>query len=349
MIGSDYYWDLVTGRVVKGDGGPTAIETWFGWVLSGPTGGVHEETTVNLVSSSHMLRVDIVAESEGLETELKRFWDLESLGISKEEHPVQQQFTQHIMFKHGRYEVRLPWKESHPHLPDNYDLCQRRLTGLLKRPSQDPEHLQQYDSVIRDQLSQGVVEEPTKSEGRRIHYLPHHGVVRHDKQTTKLRVVYDASARTTGPSLIDCLYTGPNFGQNILHILLRFRLHQVALIGDIEKAFLMVSVADCDRDVLRFLWTTDINSAEIRTKVFRFTRVVFGVSASPFLLNATIDHHMKKLRQVLGVSWDVERDHLLADVSGLAINTSLRNFADLCMWTTWLRVLQMLRLHTGSI
>ena len=104
--------------------------------------------------------------------------------------------------------------------------------------------------------------------------------------------MYDASARTTGPSLNDCLYTGPNFGQNILHILLRFRLHQVALIGDIEKAFLMVSVADCDRDVLRFLWTTDINSAEIRTKVFRFTRVVFGVSASPFLLNATIDHHM---------------------------------------------------------
>ena len=88
LIGSDYYWDLVTGRVVKGDGGgggATAIETRFGW-------------TVNLVSSSHMLRVAIVAESEGLETELKRFWNLESLGISKEEHPVQQQFTQHIMF-----------------------------------------------------------------------------------------------------------------------------------------------------------------------------------------------------------------------------------------------------------
>ena len=57
----------------------------------------------------------------------------------------------------------------------------------------------------------------------------------------------------------------------------------------------MVSAAECDRDVLRFLWTTDIATAEPRIKVFRFTRVVFGVSASPFLLNATIDHHMQKL------------------------------------------------------
>ena len=298
LIGSDFYWELVTGRVVKGDSGPAAIETRFGWVLSGPTEGLKEETAVNLVSSSHMLRVDYIAEPESLDAKLKRFWELESLGILKEEHPVQRQFTQRIAFRHGRYEVHLPWKEAHPHLPNNYELCQRRLTSLLKRLHQTPEHLQQYDSVIRDQLTQGIVEvvkEPMRSKSRRIHYLPHHGVVRHDKQTTKLRVVYDGSAKTSGPSLNECLYTGPNFGQNILHILLRFRLHQVALIGDIEKAFLMVSVADCDRDVLRFLWTADIKPAEPEIKVFRFTRVVFGVSASPFLLNATIDHHMQKL------------------------------------------------------
>ena len=71
-----------------------------------------------------------------------------------------------------------------------------------------------------------------------------HAVVRQDKQTTKLQVVYDASARSDGPSLNGCLYTGPNFGQSILDILLRFRLHNVALVGDMEKALLMVSVAE---------------------------------------------------------------------------------------------------------
>ena len=143
-----------------------------------------------------------------------------------------------------------------------------------------------------------VVADPSTFQEGRVHYLPHHAVVRHDKQTTKLRVVYDASARANGPSLNDCLYTGPNFGQSILDILLRFRLHRVALVGDVEKAFLMVSVADCDRDVLRFLWIKDVKEPQPEITVMRFTRVVFGVSASPFLLNATIDHHIKKYDSV---------------------------------------------------
>ena len=187
----------------------------------------------------------------------------------------------------------------HGRIPNNYSLCCKRLNGLLKRLSQNTDQLQQYDAVIQDQLCQGVVEvvnDPAEYKGGKLHYLPHHGVFRHDKLTTKLRVVYDASAKTDGPSLNDCLYTGPNFGQNILDILLRFHLQHVALIGDVEKAFLMVSVADCDRDVLRFLWISDVKQSIPEIIVLRFTRVVFGVSASPFLLNATIDHYMEKFR-----------------------------------------------------
>ena len=77
----------------------------------------------------------------------------------------------------------------------------------------------------------------------RVHYLPHHAVIRKDKTTTKVRVVYDASAKGGGPSLNECLHTGPKFEQRILDILLRFRTCKVVLTADIEKAFLMVSVA----------------------------------------------------------------------------------------------------------
>ena len=77
---------------------------------------------------------------------------------------------------------------------------------------------------------------------------------------------------------------------------MRFRLQQTALIGDIEKAFLMISVQERDRDSLRFLWT-DLNSEKIEPTPFRFTRVVFGVSSSPFLLNATINHQMESFRE----------------------------------------------------
>ena len=59
----------------------------------------------------------------------------------------------------------------------------------------------------------------------KIHYLPHHVVVHQDKQTTKARIVYDASARSDGPSLNDCLHAGPKFDQRIFDLLLRFRVH----------------------------------------------------------------------------------------------------------------------------
>ena len=153
-----------------------------------------------------------------------------------------------------------------------------------------------YDSIIKDQLNRGIVEvvkDLSVHDEDHVHYLPHHGVVRQDKATSKLRIVYDASAKSSGPSLNDCLYTGPSFGQSIFNILLRFRLHRVALAGDIEKAFLMVSVECKDRDCLRFLWVRDVKDETPEVIILRFTRVVFSVSSSPFLLNATVNHHME--------------------------------------------------------
>ena len=126
----------------------------------------------------------------------------------------------------------------------------------MKRLRQNPALLERYNAVIREQLQRGIVEvvndEASSTTDKRIHYLPHHPVVREDKATSKVRVVYDASSRSTGPSLNDCLHTGPSFGQHIFDILLRFRVHSVVLAGDIEKAFLVIEVDERDRDVLRF-------------------------------------------------------------------------------------------------
>ena len=79
-----------------------------------------------------------------------------------------------------------------------------------------------------------------------------------------------------------------------MDIILRFRAHRKALAGDIEKAFLNVSVAKEDRDVLRFLWFDDVKKEYPEIIVLRFARVVFGVSSSPFLLNATVKHHVER-------------------------------------------------------
>jgi hypothetical protein len=293
LIGSDFYWEFMTGETIRGQSGPVAVKTTLGWVLSGPveTTG-HLKSTASLITT-HTLRAEGVTNQE-LNTTLKTFWDLESLGILERGDPVLDHFTSTIQMKCRRYEVALPWREHHSPLPDNYDLSYQRLHGLLRRLKQKPAILQEYDSIIRDQLSKGIVEQvkDLKEDPEvPVHYLPHHAVIRQDKETTKLRVVYDASARSSGPSLNDCLHTGPKFNQKIL---LRFRSYPIALVADIEKAFLMISIAPEDRNVLRFLWLSDAFHSEPEVVIMRFTRVVFGVSASPFLLNATIKHHLEK-------------------------------------------------------
>ena len=150
--------------------------------------------------------------------------------------------------------------------------------------------------MIKDQLDKGIIERVDQSEKvqpcHQIHYLPHHCVVREGKSTTKLRIVYNASAKENGLALNDCLHTGPPLTPDILDILVRFRVQPIALVADIEKAFLMIAVRKEDRDVLRFLWVGDVNSAEPKIVEYRFARVVFGVTSSPFLLNATLLKHI---------------------------------------------------------
>ena len=79
-----------------------------------------------------------------------------------------------------------------------------------------------------------------------------------------------------------------------LEILLRFRSYPVAWTADIEKAFLMISISPDDRDALRFLWVDNPHSDSPNIIVYRFARVVFGVSSSLYLLNSTIQHHFKQ-------------------------------------------------------
>ena len=253
------------------------------------------------LATTHVLKIEACSVEGNLDDHLKQFWELESLGVTEDETSMYEKFVQQINYDGQRYEVSLPWKEHHPPLPDHYDLCCKRFTKLFKRLRQTPSLLTDYNTVIKDQVSKGIVEvvtQPSPAVNGRVHYLPHHGVVRQDKATSKLRIVYDASARSHGASLNNCLYTGPKFGQSIFDILLRFRAQQVALTGGIEKAFLMVSVIEEDRDSLRFLWVENPNEDPPEILTLRFTRVVFGVSLSPFLLNATINHHMERYRQL---------------------------------------------------
>ena len=121
-----------------------------------------------------------------------------------------------------------------------------------------------------------------------VFYLPHRPVVRESSTSTKVRPVFDASARDIrGVSLNDCLHVGPSLTPNICDVLSRFRRHKVAAVADISKAFLNIELQEEDADVQRLLW--DVSGVRRHMKV---GRVLFGINSSPFLLNATIRHHL---------------------------------------------------------
>ena len=198
LIGSDHYWDLITGRLQRGADGPVVIKMKLGWVLSGPVAvsGQMDELH-NLVV--HTLHIGApTPEMQTLDDTMKSFWELESFGIPSTDRSLYDELQDTIVFHDGRYEVQLPWKTPKRDLPNNYDLSLKRLNGLLRRLKHEPDVLAEYDTVIKTQLHQGIVE-PVEDQSSvdvpGVRYLPHHAVIRRDKATTKLHVVHFAEGR----------------------------------------------------------------------------------------------------------------------------------------------------------
>ena len=132
-----------------------------------------------------------------------------------------------------------------------------------------------------------------------------------------MRIVYDASAKisSTTLSLNDCLHTGPNLIQRLQNMLLTFRSHKIAFTADIEKAFLQIELNIQDRDATRFLWLKDVDKSANNPDnlvVYRLCRVLFGAAPSPYLLNATIQHHL--IKQDDWISKDLQRSIYMNNV-----------------------------------
>ena len=311
LLGNDYYLDVIEPFRVHLKSGLYLLGSKLGWILTGRTQIVPQSSTETATPALLLLTF---AQSSTPECRfftspdcdlpvkpcLEEFWSLETIGIKdspldSDDDVARQTFLETLDFNDGRYWVTWPWKKSGFDLPENYELAAGRLKSLFHKLRKMPELLDKYEDIIQDQMKKGVVEKVDENSGDgKKHYIPHHPVITPKKTTTKIRIVYDASAKTRSenPSLNECLYRGPVILENLCGMILRFRLRKVAIIADIEKAFLQVGLQDTERDVTRFLWLKDPKKLTLdgNIQVYRFCRVPFGVISSPFMLAGTIIH-----------------------------------------------------------
>jgi hypothetical protein len=133
--------------------------------------------------------------------------------------------------------VSLP-KKHNIILPNNRTNAERRLGNLRRRLDNNEALKETYYAHMVDYIAKGQVELAPREESATVFYLPHQAVKKQRRGRTKWRIVFDASSHeSNAPSLNDAPEMGPNFLPEIFGVLLQFRLHHSAIVGDIAQAF----------------------------------------------------------------------------------------------------------------
>ncbi|UYV72361.1 hypothetical protein LAZ67_9002779, partial [Cordylochernes scorpioides] len=289
LIGADIAGRLLTNDQRRISSGLVAIRTKLGWTVMGKIPPTEVRDDISSLCVTTLLSLD-----------LENLWKLDAIGVSDAEVEKKTQSLQAEMEEHfahtttrdieGRYEVALPWVQDKERIPSNKDLAENQLSSV-RRKLEEVGDMNEYGQIFEEWMKQGIIEYAREDKLDGVHYLPHRPVYKRNSHTSRIRPVFNASARKRGKlSLNDCLDKGPNLIEIIPRLLNKFRKYEVGVSSDIEKAFLQIGIKEEDRDYLRFLWHTE----DGRLITYRHKRVVFGITTSPYLLKATLSLYLDK-------------------------------------------------------
>ena len=267
---------------------------------------------------------------------LRKFWEIEETmsddgPMTVEEKHVAQHFNDnHFRDEFGTFVVPLPRKQYTKPLGESRSIA-LRIFLHLERSLLAKQQSAEFNSVMSEyfELNHAEVVPPLDVDKTpdKIFYLPMHAVRKDSSSTTKLRIVFDASAKTTsGVSLNDTLLVGHTVHSSLADVLLRFRLHKVALVSDVSKMYRAIKLADPDKDLHRFVWRNNPNEP---LTDYRMTRVTFGVSASSFAANMSlkqnaIDHAREYPLAVKAVHESFYVDDCLTGAESISEATKLQ-------------------------
>lgn len=277
LIGADTFWDLLSiGQVKLGYGLPILQKTKLGWLVSGPSQTKSETFTSHHCSIS----------TNKLESQVAKFWEIEEFPkiqhLSEEEIYCEQHFKDTICQNtDGRFIATIPFKQNTSVLGQSRTIATKRFLNLERKLEKNPDLKSQYHSFIREYIQLGHMSLANNQNDDSGFFLPHHCVLKQDSSTTKLRVVFDGSAKTSSDiSLNDIMMVGPKIQDNLFYILLRFRKHNYVLSADVVKMYRQVLIADEQRNFQKILWRFD---SESEVMVYVLNTITYGLASSAFL------------------------------------------------------------------
>ena len=286
LLGIDIFVEALRhGRRKGPPGSPIALETMFGWVLCG-------NAESDIVQSSVATHHALVESGDDI---LRKFWEIEESptkisNLSMEERTVLRHFeSNHFRNKVGRFVVPLPKRSDAKTLGESRSQAVRRFLSLERSLNVKGQFIE-FEAVMKEytdlQHAEIVPVNDLEKPQHMVFYLPMHAVYKQSSSTTKVRAVFDASAKSSsGVSLNDTLLVGPTVHPPLVDVLLRFRLHRVALTADVSKMYRAVELTNDDKDLHRFVWRSNPSEP---LKDYRMTRLTFGISASSFAANMAI-------------------------------------------------------------
>lgn len=277
LIGASLFWQLLcVGQIKLGANKPIFHKTKFGWVISGPL-----EVPSNNISYCNLSReIDI-------QQQLSKFWEIEECPVQKSYSAEEKACEAHFVStfqrdSNGRFIVTIPFKDSLSKLGESKQIAQRRFYSLERKFQSNAPLRERYVDFINEFQTLGHMSESADNVTSGDEYFfPHHGVIKEDSSTTKLRVVFNGSCPTSsGVSLNDLQMVGPTLQSDLLAILLRFRQHSYVVASDICKMYRQVLVTPTQRPLQSIVWRSN-PSNPLRT--FHINTVTYGTAAASFL------------------------------------------------------------------
>lgn len=288
LLGADLYPNiLLDGCRPILSGRLLAQYSIFGWLVTGPVPTTEVRTFATTID---------VVEEDSLNKTLLRFWELEEPPKRKMMSPSDRFCEDNYLkttrrMSDGRYIVTLPIK---PDIDCNEYLGNSREIVLKQYLRSESSLLRKsdvkvvYDKVLKEYLDLGHMRlvSPNLLNDTLYCYLPHHPVINPDKQTTKLRVVFNASFKTSsGKSLNDLLYVGPTLQLDLVLLILRWRIFKFVFNSDITQMYRQIRVDPKHTPLQRILFR---DSPSKPVQDYELQTVTFGVNCAPYLAIRTL-------------------------------------------------------------